>query len=121
MKYFKFKRLNKRRKIDFIVFLLGGCFFIFSAIINCNIWQGLFGFVMLVECLDIYNDQTSEDLIENYRQMLFSLHKIFLKTLKNISDMIKENDTDNIQDLINLIDTSYDKEKEDLEKYDTNK
>ena len=121
MKYFKFKRLNKRRKIDFVVFLLGGCFFILNAIVTCNIWQGLFGFVMLVECLDIYNDQTSEDLIEKYEQMILYLNKVFLKTLKNISDMIKENDTDNIQDLINLIDTSYDKEKEDLEKYDTNK
>lgn len=110
MKYFKFKRLNKRRKIDFIVFLLGGCFFIFSAIINCNIWQGLFGFVMLVECLDIYNDQVNSDIINGYEKMVRDLHKIFELQLNTTRDMIRSKDEESLNKFADTIDNIYKEE-----------
>lgn len=111
MKYFKFKRLNKRRKIEFVVFLLGGCFFMLNAIVTCNIWQGLFGFVLFIECLDVLNDQATENIINNYCEYIKETNKLTEKNFKIISQVIKSKDSKQLEEIVKQIDSFYKEEQ----------
>lgn len=103
MKYFNFKKLNKRRKIDFIIFFALGLFFMISSIKTLNIWQGLFGFLVLLESIDIYNDQISENIINNYQKTTESFNNAFKYILITVRDLIKENDEKKIQEFTSII------------------
>ncbi|MGN1327990.1 MAG: hypothetical protein ACI4VQ_08010 [Clostridia bacterium] len=103
MKYFCFKKLNKRRRIDFIIFFVLGLFFMISSIKTLNIWQGLFGFIVLIESIDIFNDQSNENIINNYQETIESFNNTFKCVLTTIRDLIKENDEKKIQEFTSII------------------
>lgn len=95
MKYFSFKKLNKRRKIDFIVFLICGILCILTGIFTLNFWQFLFGIMILTECLDMFNDQCNDDLIERYEKMVGNLINSHHNLLRIIKEMIKKQKEEN--------------------------
>ena len=90
MKYFSFKKLNKRRKIDFIVFLICGILCVLTGIFTLNFWQFLFGIMIFTECLDMFNDQCNDDLIERYEKMVGNLINSHHNLLRIIKEMIKK-------------------------------
>lgn len=95
MKYFSFKKLNKRRKIDFIVFLICGVLCIFAGAFTSNFWQILFGIAILVECLDMFNDQCNDDLIERYEKIVGNLINSHHNLLRIIKEIIKKQKEEN--------------------------
>lgn len=95
MKYFSFKKLNKRRKIDFIVFLICGSLLLFIGIFTLNFWQALCGFIALIECLDIFNDQHNDDIIERYEKMVGNLINSHHNLLRIIKEIIKKQKEEN--------------------------
>ena len=95
MKYFSFKKLNKRRKIDFIIFLICGVLCIFAGAFTSNFWQILFGIAILVECLDMFNDQCNDDLIERYEKMVGNLINSHHNLLRIIKEIIKKQKEEN--------------------------
>ena len=107
----KFKRLNKKRKIYFCLFLIGGSIVLSSAFILKNLFMGLYGFAMLIECLDVYNDQISDDLINSYSEMFEISRKVQNQNLKTISKAIKENNPTRLKYITDAIDSYYGKEE----------
>ena len=95
MKYFSFKKLNKRRKIDFIVFLICGILCVLTGVFTLNFWQILFGIAILVECLDMFNDQCNDDLIERYEKMVGNLINSHHNLLRIIKEIIKKQKEEN--------------------------
>ena len=97
MKYFSYKRLNKRRKFYFWLFLIGGIIEFLSGIFTKDLLMVSLGLIFLAECLDLYNDQVSSDLIDSYANMVETMHDAFETTIKTISETIKRNDTEKLQ------------------------
>ena len=106
-----FKRLNKRRKIYFCLFLIGGSIVLSSAFILKNLFMGLYGFAMLIECLDVYNDQISDDLIDSYAKMCEISTKVHRQNLKTIKVAIQENNPTRLKYIVDTIDSYYGKEE----------
>lgn len=113
MKYFSYKRLNKRRRFNFWLYLIGGLINLISGICTKNFFMTMFGFVMIVECLDLYNDQVSSDLINSYENMVKNMHKGFDTTIKIINKALKENDTEKLQKFSEIFDSWYKEEEND--------
>lgn len=106
-----FKRLNKRRKICFCLFLISGSIILSSAFILKNLFMGLYGFAMLIECLDVYNDQISDNIIDDYANMFETSRKIHSKNYKMISIAIKENNPTRLKFIADSLDAYYGKEE----------
>lgn len=111
-----FKRLNKRRKIYFCLFLINGSIILSGGIILKNFYMGLLGLFMLGECLDMFNNQISDNLIDSYSKMFEISRKVQNQNLKTISKAIKENNPTRLKYIADTIDSYYGKE----EKNDSN-
>lgn len=109
----KFKRLNKRRKIYFCLFLINGSIVLSGGIILGNFFMGLVGLFMLGECFDVFNDQISDDLIDSYSEMFEISRKVQNQNLKTISKAIKENNPTRLKYITDAIDSYYGKEEND--------
>lgn len=108
-----FKRLNKRRKIYFCSFLINGSIILSGGIILKNFYMGLLGLFMLGECLDMFNDQISDNIIDNYAEMFEINKKIHTQNLKTISNAIKENNPTRLKYITDALDSYYGKEEND--------
>lgn len=113
MKYFDYKRLNKRRKIYFWIFLIGGFSEILLGILSKNVAMITLGVVIMVECLDLYNDQVSSDLIDSYADMVETMHKIFEANSITLRDLIREGKTELLIKYADTIDSIYKEEEND--------
>lgn len=113
MKYFDYKRLNKRRKIYFWIFLIGGFSEILLGILLKNIAMITLGFVIMVECLNLYNDQVSSDLIDNYANMVETMHSVFEANLTTVRNLIREQNTEMLNKYADTVDSIYKEEKND--------
>lgn len=113
MKYFSYKRLNKRRKIYFWIFLVGGFSEILLGIFSKNVAMVTLGVVIMVEGLDLFNDQISSDLIDSYANMVETMHKVFESNLKTVRILVRENDTEMLKKYADTVDSIYKEEKND--------
>lgn len=111
MKYFDYKRLNKRRKFYFWLSLICGTVILVSGIISKNIWEGVFGFVLFIECLDVLNDQATENIINNYCEYIKETNKLTEKNFKIISQVIKSKDSKQLEEIVKQIDSFYKEEQ----------
>lgn len=89
MKYFSFKRLNKIRRINFIIFLISSIFLFIIGILNLNFWQLLFAILVFIECLDIFNEQSNDDIIKKYENILSSMLNSYNELLSTLNKSIK--------------------------------
>lgn len=113
MKYFDYKRLNKRRKIYFWLFLIGGLADVLLGILSKNIALISLGLVMMVESLDLYNDQVSSDLIDSYSNMVETMHSVYEANLVTVRDLIREQNTEMLNKYADTVDSIYKEEKND--------
>lgn len=113
MKYFSYKRLNKRRKIYFWIFLIGGFSEILLGIFSKNVAMVTLGVVIMVEGLDLFNDQISSDLIDSYSNMVETMHKVFEANCITVRDLIREENTELLNKYADTIDSMYKEEKND--------
>lgn len=111
MKYFSLKKLNKRRKFDFFVFLICGTVILVSGIISKDFWEGLFGFILFIECLDIFNDQANENTINNYCEYIKDTNNLIEKNFKIVSQVIKNNNPKQLEEIVRQIDSFYKEEQ----------
>lgn len=113
MKYFSYKRLNKRRKFYFWLFLLGGIIEFLMGILTKDILMVSLGLIFLTECLDLYNDQVSADLIDSYADMVETMHKIFESNSIAVRDLIREGNTELLNKYADTVDSIYKEENND--------
>ena len=113
MKYFDYKRLNKRRKFYFWLFLIGGLMNFSCGIYTKNFYMAILGLVMIIECLDLYSDQVNSDIINRYEKMVRDLHKTFELQLNATRDMIRNKDEESLNRFADTIDNIYKEEKND--------
>lgn len=111
MKYYK--RLNKRRKIYFWLFLIGGFSEILLGIFNKNFAMCTLGFVIMVECMVLCTDQLKDDIIENYENMVEILHKTLEGTMKTVKKLIKEGRQEQLERFADSVDSIFKEEKDD--------
>ena len=109
MKYYK--RLNKRRKIFFWLFLIGGFSEILLGIFNKNFAMCTLGFVIMVECMVLCTDQIQDDIIENYEKI--HMHSVFESNLKTVRDLIREENKELLNKYADTVDSIYKEEKND--------
>ena len=107
-----FKKLNKRRKIYFCLFLVNGSIILSGGIILGNFFMGLVGLFMLGECFDVFNDQISDNIIDDYANMFETSRKIHSKNYKIISIAIKENNPTRLKFIADSLDAYYGKEED---------
>lgn len=107
-----FKKLNKRRKIYFICFLVNGSIILSGGIVLGNFFMGLVGLFLLGESFDVFNEQISDNIIDNYSKMFEINKKIHTQNLKTISNAIKENNPTRLKYITDAIDSYYGKEEE---------
>lgn len=108
-----FKKLNKRRKIYFCSFLVSGSIILSGGIILGNFFMGVFGLFILGECFDVFNDQISDNIINDYSNMFETSRKIHSKNYKMISLAIKENNPTRLKFIVDSLDAYYGKEEND--------
>ena len=113
MKYFSYKKLNKKRKFCFWLLLIGSILEISVGILTKNLLMLSVGILFLAECLDLYNDQVSSDLIDNYANMVETMHKVFESNLKTVRNLVRENDTEMLNKYADTVDSIYEEEKND--------
>ena len=113
MKYFSYKRLNKRRKFYFWLFLIGGIIEFLLGIFTKDLLMVSLGLIFLAECLDLYNDQVSSDLIDSYSNMVETMHKVFEANCITVRDLIREENTELLNKYADTIDSMYKEEKND--------
>ena len=106
-----FIKLNKRRKIYFICFLINGSIILSAGIVLGNFFMGLVGLFMLGETLDVFNDQISDNIIDDYANMFETSRKIHCKNYKMISTAIKENNPTRLKFIADSLDSYYGKEE----------
>lgn len=105
--YFSFKKLNKRRKIWFIIYLICSSIQISVGILNKELIFVFFGIFAFFVGLDLFHDQASETLIKEYADMVEKQEKDYRITLATISDAIKTKDMDYLEKMSKTIDEYY--------------
>lgn len=111
MKYYK--RLNKRRKIFFWLFLIGGFSEILLGIFNKNFAMCTLGFVIMVECMVLCTDQLQDDIIKNYETMVETMHSVIESNLKTVRDLIRGENKELLNKYADTVDSIYKEEKND--------
>lgn len=114
MKYYK--RLNKRRKIYFWLFLIGGFSEILLGIFSNNFAMCTLGVIIMVECMVLCTDQIQDDIIENYEKMVTTMHGIFESNLTTVRDLIREENMEMLKKYADTVDSIYKEEKNDFNK-----
>lgn len=113
MKYFNYKRLNKKRKIYFWIFLIGGFCEILLGIMSKNFPMCVLGFLIMTECIVLYTDQINDDIINNYVNMLETMHKAFESNLITVRDLIREGNIESLNKYADTIDSMHKEEEND--------
>lgn len=113
MKYFSYKRLNKRRKFYFWLFLTGGLCEILLGIMAKDIPMCTLGVIILTECIVLHTDQINDDIIDNYANMLEIMHKVFEASLVNVKELIREGNNELLNKYADTIDSFYKEENND--------
>ena len=111
MKYYK--RLNKKRKIYFWWFLIGGFIEVLLGILSKNWAICCLGFIMMVECMVLCTDQIQDDIIDNYAKMVTTMHGVFEANLITVRDLIREENMEMLNKYADTIDSIYKEEKDD--------
>lgn len=109
----RYKRLNKRRKIFFWLFLITGSFEVALGIMNKDITTGVLGFIVISECMVLFTDQVNDDIIENYENMVEILHKTLEGTMKTVKKLIKEGRQEQLERFADSVDSIFKEEKND--------
>ena len=108
-----YKRLNKRRKFAFWLFLIGGSLEVALGIFNKNIPTICFGLVLIVECFNLITNQINDDVIANYEKTLKYTFAGVKTTMKTISKLIEKKDEKGLQAIAEKIDSWYKEEEID--------
>ena len=107
-----FKKLNKRRKFYFCTCLINGPIILSGGIVLGNFFMALVGLFVLGECFDVFNDQISDNIIDDYANMLDTSRKLHIKNYQIISTAIKENNPTRLKFITDSLDSYYGKEDE---------
>ena len=108
-----FKKLNKRRKIYFCICLISGSTLLSGAIVLGNIFMACTGLFALGECFDVFNDQRSDNIIDNYSQLIELSRKVHRQNLETIKVAIRENNPTRLKYIADALDSYYGKEEND--------
>jgi phosphopantothenate synthetase len=57
--------------------------------------------------LNFFNDQASDNIIESYKKLLESQRVIHNNTLKMLANAVKENNSENLKEIVDFIDEHY--------------
>lgn len=112
MKYFNFKRLNKERKFLFILHLIYASFEISVGIFMKNLSYICFGLFVFISGLQLFNNQSADNIIENYECLVKCQRDIFKNNLELINLQIKNKDVSR-DELSKIIDEYINKEEKD--------
>lgn len=104
--YFSFKRLSKKRKISFIIQNVCSAIQFICGIYRGNLLLILFAMYVFITTLDLFNDQSTDIIIENYRNMIETQFKVHRETLNMISKAIKSGDEDTLKQIDFIINTN---------------
>ena len=107
-----FKKLNKRRKIYFITFIILGSVSMSLGILVRDIPTFCLGFMSIIECCSIFNDQIADNIIDNYVDMIESTRKLHVYNYRIISKAIKENNPTRLKYIVEALDSYYGKGEE---------
>lgn len=105
--YFSFKRLNKRRKVYFLIEFICSIIYLILGIFSGNVLVIFFSIYVFFNALDFFNDQASDIIIESYKELLESQRIVHHNILKMIANVIKENNSENLKEIVDFIDEHY--------------
>lgn len=109
-----YKRLNKRRKFAFWLFLIGGSLEVALGIFIVDIPRICFGLVLMAECFNLITNQINDDVIANYEKTLKHTLDGVKTTMKTISKLIEKKDEKSLQSIAEKIDSWYKEEEIDV-------
>ena len=111
--YFSFNKLNKKRKIWFITYIICSLTQMFIGVLNKELIFIFFGIFAFFVGLDLFHDQASDDIIESYKELLESQRVIHNNTLKMLANAIKKNNSEDLKEIVDFIDEHYGEDDND--------
>ena len=111
--YFSFKRLNKRRKVYFLIEFICSIIYLILGICSKNVLLIFFSIYVFFSALDFFSDQASDNIIESYKELLESQRVIHNNTLKMLANAIKENNLEDLKEIVDFIDERYGEDDND--------